>query len=107
VLLKHHAKRKFYGGECGSTLAAAARVGHELALKALLPLSGNFIDRRGGPKFETALYFAIDASHNAIITLLLEEGANLHTACGEWGSPFFAAVGTGQEEMVRFLLGHE
>jgi ankyrin repeat protein len=99
LLLEHHIDVNARGGQYGSALAAAASVG-DFAFTELLLKHGADVHARGGKDNVTALIAAVEGcrdcrdgrSYEAIIDLLLENGANVNTPGGRYGSALSAAV---------------
>lgn len=87
-----------------SSLHIAARLGHSAAARWLLkdtPVSVNAVDDYG----QTALDLAASAGDEAVVHVLLEEGANVSISDKRGRTALFRAAVKGHETVARLLLG--
>lgn len=86
-----------------NALHAAASAGHREMMELFIRRSG--LDSLRGSEFETTLISAAYGGHNAVIALLLENGADVNLQ-DVFDTPLTAAGASGHGAAVTFLLEH-
>ncbi|KAG9235914.1 ankyrin repeat-containing domain protein, partial [Amylocarpus encephaloides] len=104
-LLDHDINVNQKGGECHTSLMAAACGGEVEIVKLLLERGAN-IHTKGG-LYHTALQAAANGCNTQIVQLLLDKGAKPNDLGGRHGSPLHAAILSNCEiEMITMLVDH-
>jgi ankyrin repeat protein len=99
LLLLHGADVRYKSGKEGSALTIAARKGYRDALEVLLDHGAEAMLEGGNPLREAALN-----GHVECIELLLERNMDINHRTATQGRALEAALKTGQEDAVRFLV---
>jgi ankyrin repeat protein len=102
LLLAKHEVNTLYNGM--ATLHEAAKCGDLDTCVSLLNL-GASLELSSGPnkRSMTALHFAAEEGHSAVIELLLARGSSPHTRSASQATPFFRAARSGSLEALRIL----
>jgi ankyrin repeat protein len=87
-----------------SPLAKAAMMGQLRAAEFLL---SNGADVNKKIQNRTALHWAVENKHKAMVELLISHGADLEATDGTGGTPLHTAVQTGSKAIVEILLTHK
>ncbi len=94
-----------------ATLLAAAARGDLSAVEAALAAEPGLVSRRGvldghsGQR--TALHFAVGGGHEAVVALLLDQGADPNIRCeGDWATPLHFAAEKENLGIIRRLIEH-
>jgi len=103
LLLKHGARASSALPTGETILMTAARTGNLAVVDALLA-AGAGLDAREQAKGQTALFWALAEGHRAVVTRLVEKGADVRVKTPAGYTPLLFAVRHGDIDSVRLFL---
>jgi len=87
-----------------SELLAAVQAGDTIQVKSALEAQPDLLQNTLGPQGETLLFLAVKQGDKEMVTLLLEQGADVNTPAPGGITPLHAAAQNGEEEIILLLL---